>query len=58
VLAGAVPGQPRAGAAPGQAPAGAAPEQPPAAEILYSDDPFGVAYLVAWIPGQGRGPGS
>jgi hypothetical protein len=38
--------------------AGAAPEQPPAAEILYSDDPFGVAYLVAWIPGPGRRPGS
>jgi len=38
--------------------AGAAPERPPGAEILYSDDPFGVAYLVAWIPGQGRRPGS
>jgi hypothetical protein len=34
--------------------AGTAREQPPAAEILYSDDPFGVAYLVAWIPGQGN----
>jgi hypothetical protein len=49
VLAGAVQGQP---------PAGAAREQPPAAEILYSNDPFGVAYLVAWIPCQGRRPGS
>jgi hypothetical protein len=49
VLAGAVHGQPSAGAA---------RDQPPAAEILYSGDPFGVAYLVAWIPCQGRGPGS
>jgi hypothetical protein len=41
VLAGAVHRQP---------PAGAAREQPPAAEILYCGDPFGVAYLAAWIP--------
>jgi hypothetical protein len=34
--------------------AGAARKQRPAAEILYSGDPFGVAYLVAWIPCQGR----
>jgi hypothetical protein len=46
VLAGAVTRQP---------PAGAAPEQPQAAEILYSGDPFGVAYLVAWIPGPASG---
>jgi hypothetical protein len=47
VLAAAVPGPPPAGAA--------ARERPPAAEILYADDPFGVAYLVAWIPRQGAG---
>jgi hypothetical protein len=58
VLAGAVHGQPPAGAAHGQAPAGAAQGQPPAAEILYAGDPFGVAYLVAWIPCPGRGPGT
>jgi hypothetical protein len=56
--AGAGPGQAAAGAAHRQASAGAAPERPRAAEILYSDDPLGVAYLVAWIPGQGRRPGS
>jgi hypothetical protein len=55
---GAVHRQPPPGAAREQPPAGAAREQPPAAEILYSGDPFGVAYLVAWIPCQGRGPGS
>jgi hypothetical protein len=55
VLAGAAHAPPSAGAAPGRPSAGAAPVQPPAAEILYSDDPFGVAYLVAWIPGQGAG---
>jgi hypothetical protein len=43
VLAGALHGQPRTGAGHGQL---------PAAEILYSDDPFGVAYLVAWIPAR------
>jgi hypothetical protein len=62
VLAGAVLGQHSAGAARGQLPAGAVRGQPPArtvrgqppaAEILYSDDPFGVAYLVAWIPCHG-----
>jgi hypothetical protein len=67
VLAGAVHAQPPAdavhaqppvGAVHGQPPAGGARDQPPAAEILYSGDPFGVAYLVAWIPRQGRGPGS
>jgi hypothetical protein len=47
-----------AGAVHGQHAAGAAREQPPAAEILYSAHPFGVAYLVAWIPGQGRKQGS
>jgi hypothetical protein len=41
-----------AGALHGQPPAGSACEQPPAADILYSDHPFGVAYLVAWIPLQ------
>jgi hypothetical protein len=54
--AGAAPGQPSAGAVPGQSSAGGVRERPPAAEILYSDDPFGVAYLVAWIPDQGRDP--
>jgi hypothetical protein len=54
---GAVPAPPSAGAAPGPPSPGTASEQPPAAEILYSDDPFGVAYLVAWLPGQGRRPG-
>jgi len=46
-----------AGAARGQLPAGAAREQLPTAEILYSGDPFGVAYLVAWIPCEGRPDG-
>jgi len=41
-----------AGAAGGQPPAGAVPGRPAAAEILYSGDPFGVAYLVAWIPAR------
>jgi hypothetical protein len=56
--AGAMPGQPAPGAVHGQRPAGAAPEQTPAAEVLYAGDPFGVAYLVAWIPGQERRKGS
>jgi hypothetical protein len=30
---------------------GAMPGQVPAAEILYSSDPFGVFYLVAWLSG-------
>jgi hypothetical protein len=38
--------------------AGAVHGQPPAAEILYSGDPFGVAYLVAWMPCLGRVPGT
>jgi hypothetical protein len=54
--AGTAPEQPPAGTAPQQAPAGAALEQPSAAEILYSGDPFGVAYLVAWIPRDGLRP--
>jgi hypothetical protein len=53
VLAAAVPGPPPAAPVAGPPSAGAARERPTAAEILYSDDPFGVAYLVAWIPGQG-----
>ncbi len=31
--------------------AGAMPGRAPATEILYSDDPFGVFYLVAWLAG-------
>jgi hypothetical protein len=31
--------------------AGAVPGPVPAAEICYHDDPFGVFYLVAWLPG-------
>jgi hypothetical protein len=66
VLAGALHGQPPAVAAHdqpavaahGQPPAAAVRDQPPAGEILYSGDPFGVAYLVAWLPAQGRRPGS
>jgi hypothetical protein len=38
--------------------AGVARERSPRAEILYSGDPFGVAYLVAWIPRQERAKGS
>ena len=38
--------------------AGAVHGQPSAAEILYSGDPFGVAYLVAWMPCLGRMPGT
>jgi hypothetical protein len=48
VLAGALHRQPAAASV---------HDQPPAAEILYSGDPFGVAYLVAWIPGQGHRQG-
>jgi len=58
VLAGAGHGQHPAGAGHGQPSAGAPREQPATAEILYSGDPFGVAYLVAWIPGQDRRKGS
>jgi hypothetical protein len=32
--------------------AGAVPGRLPAAEILYSGDPFGVFYLVAWLAGS------
>jgi hypothetical protein len=53
--AGAAHGQRTSGAVPGQPSAGAAREQLPTAEILYSGDPFGVAYLVAWRPCQGAG---
>jgi hypothetical protein len=31
--------------------AGAMPGQAPSGEVLYSDDPFGVFYLVAWLAG-------
>ena len=43
-----------AGAVHGQSTAGAPCEQSAAAEILYSDAPFGVAYLVAWTPFKER----
>jgi hypothetical protein len=56
VMAGAVHAPPSAGALHGPPSAGAPRERPPASEILYSDDPFGVAYLVASLapPGGGR----
>jgi len=47
-----------AGRAAWQVLAGAVHGQPSAAEILYSGDPFGVAYLVAWMPCLGRMPGT
>ena len=31
--------------------AGALPDRAPSTEILYSGDPFGVFYLVAWLAG-------
>ncbi len=37
--------------------AGAMPGHGAAAEVFYSDAPFGVFYLVAWLAGSARGPG-
>jgi hypothetical protein len=34
-----------------QAWSGAMPGRAPATEILYTGDPFGVFYLVAWLAG-------
>jgi hypothetical protein len=38
--------------------AGAMPAPAPATEVLYCDDPFGVAYLVAYLRPRGAGGGT